>query len=68
MSITSFLCLFLLTGIAITSPLTQNQVDEFVRGGNLVPPTAIIKDFKYDNGKSIISYEDQFTVYKFVVA
>lgn len=68
MSITSFLCLFLLTGIALTSPLTQSQVDDFVRGANLVPPTAIIKDFKDDNGKSIINYEDQFTVYKFVVA
>lgn len=68
MSITNILCLFLLAAIAITSPLSQNQVDDFVRGANLVPPTAVLKDFKDDHGKSIINYEDQFTVYKFVVA
>lgn len=45
MSVTKILCVVLLATIAIAAPLTQQEVDAFVRGSNFVPPTATLKDF-----------------------
>lgn len=67
MSVTKILCVVFLALIAIAAPLTQQQVDAFVRESSFVPPTATLKSFKQDQGKFIVNYDDKFTTYKFVI-
>ena len=52
--------------LVMAAPLTQNDVDGYVRSNNFVPASATLDSFKQDNDKFILIYKDQFTSFKLI--
>lgn len=51
----------------LAAPLTQKDVEDFIKEKQLVPPSATLKSFEEKNGQSFVTYSDQFSTFKFVI-
>lgn len=68
MSTSKLLSFLLLVTLVFTAPLTQQEVDTFIRENNFISPSTILNSFNEESGKSIITYKDGPTSFKFIVA
>jgi hypothetical protein len=61
------ICFLLLFISIVSTQLTQQDVDDYIRNQNFIPPTATMSSFNEGNGKGIAIYKDGNTKFKLIV-
>lgn len=67
MLLKTLLSLFLLGVLVFTSPPTLLEVDNFIRGNNLVPPSSLVESYKSEGEHAIVLYKNKNSNFKFIL-